>query len=86
MKDKLSPEQISGRLRVNYPDEVLMRVCHETIYQALYSSNKSTLKRSLVSAIRTGRTARKRRRKANQGGFEWRLRVAGNFCQGIASV
>lgn len=66
LKDKLSPEQISGRLRVDYPGDASMRVCHETIYQALYSSNKSTLKRSLVSAVRTGRTARKRRRKANQ--------------------
>lgn len=66
LKDKLSPEQISGRLRVDHPNDASMRVCHETIYQALYSGNKSTLKRSLVSAIRTGRTARKRRRKANQ--------------------
>ena len=35
LKDKLSPEQISGRLRRDYPTELVMRVSHETIYQAL---------------------------------------------------
>ena len=61
---KLSPEQISGRLRVDYPTQLSMRVSHETIYRALYSGSRNTLTRSVVSATRTGRTARKRRRKA----------------------
>ena len=64
LKGKLSPEQISGRLRVDYPTELSMRVSHETIYRALYSGSRNTLTRSVVSATRTGRTARKRRRKA----------------------
>lgn len=63
LKGKLSPEQISGRLRVDYPDELSMRVSHETIYRALYSSSRTALTHSAVSAVRTGRTTRKRRRK-----------------------
>lgn len=31
-----SPEQISARLREDFPDETEMRVSHETIYQAVY--------------------------------------------------
>ncbi|MEA9985793.1 IS30 family transposase, partial [Subtercola sp. RTI3] len=64
LKGKLSPEQISGRLRVDYPDDLLMRVSHETIYRALYSRSRNTLTRGAVSAVRTGRRARKARRKA----------------------
>ena len=66
LADKLSPQQISGRLRVDFPGEASMRVSPETIYQALYCGNRATLKRSIVSAVRTGRTARKRRRQGNE--------------------
>src|SRR5262245_34114495 len=31
-----SPAQIAARLVVEFPDRPEMRVCHETIYQALY--------------------------------------------------
>ena len=64
LKDKLSPEQISGRLRRDYPTELVMRVSHEIIYQALYSDTRNTLTRSVVPVTRTRRTARKGHRKA----------------------
>src|SRR5215208_7010104 len=31
-----SPEQISGRLRLDFPDDASMRVSHEAIYQSLF--------------------------------------------------
>lgn len=67
LKDKLSPDQISGRLRRDYPTELVMRVAHETIYQALYSVTRNTLTRSVAPVIRTRRTVRKGRRKAIEG-------------------
>ncbi len=32
-----SPEQIAGRLLVDYPEDTGMRVCHETIYRFVYA-------------------------------------------------
>lgn len=32
-----SPEQIAGRLKLDFPEDQTMRISHETIYQALYS-------------------------------------------------
>lgn len=56
---KLSPEQISNRLKVDHPDDESMRVSHETIYQALYFQARGGLKREVQTALRTGRTIRK---------------------------
>ena len=33
---RFSSEQVAGRLRLEYPEDVEMQVSHETIYQALY--------------------------------------------------
>src|SRR5436190_7610263 len=53
-----SPEQISNRLRVEFPDDASMRVSHEAIYQALYVQGRGALKRELVACLRTGRALR----------------------------
>jgi transposase, IS30 family len=54
-----SPEQITGRLKRDFPDDPEMRVSHETIYQALYVRPKSELAKQVTKALRTGRTRRK---------------------------
>ena len=53
-----SPEQISNRLRVEFPDDQAMRISHEAIYQALYIQGRGALQRELVTCLRTGRTLR----------------------------
>ena len=58
-----SPEQIQWRLLTEFPDDVEMRVSHETIYQALYVQGRGRLKRELITCLRTGRTLRKPRRQ-----------------------
>lgn len=53
-----SPEQISNRLRIDFPDDASMRISHEAIYQALYVQGRGALKRELVACLRTGRALR----------------------------
>ena len=57
-----SPEQIAGRLKIDFPDEPEMWVSAETIYQSLYIQARGGLKRELTSYLRTGRSMRKPRR------------------------
>ncbi len=53
-----SPEQISSRLRFDYPEDESMRISHETIYHTLYIQARGSLKRELVACLRTGRALR----------------------------
>jgi IS30 family transposase len=53
-----SPEQISNRLRVDFPYDESMRVSHEAIYQALYVQGRGALRRDLSACLRTGRALR----------------------------
>lgn len=53
-----SPEQISHRLPVDFPDDESMRISHEAIYQALFIEGRGALKRELVTCLRTGRALR----------------------------
>ena len=70
--DKLSgaehccPEQISRRIRVEFPDDELMRISHKAIYQALYVQGRGALRRELTVCLRTGRALRKPRRRVDQ--------------------
>ena len=63
---KHSPEQIAHGLIKDFPDDLEMRVSHETIYQSLYVQGRGALKRELTRHLRTGRTLRKPRRQPGQ--------------------
>jgi len=53
-----SPEQISKRLQVDFPNDETMRISHEAIYQALFIQGRGALRRELVACLRTGRALR----------------------------
>ena len=63
---KYSPEQIAGRLKVDFPDQPEMQVSTETIYQSLYVQSRGALKRDLTRYLRTGRAVRRPSRKVGQ--------------------
>jgi len=59
-----SPEQISKRLREDFPDDPELQVSHEAIYQSLYIQGRGALRRELTQHLRTGRSMRKPQRQA----------------------
>lgn len=58
LRDDFSPQQISGRLAQDFPDDPGMRVSHETIYETLYLQARGELRTELTVALRAGRTQR----------------------------
>jgi IS30 family transposase len=66
LEKKYSPEQITGRLLVDFPDDPEMRVSPETIYQSLYVQSRGALRRDLAVCLRTGRALRSPSRKPGQ--------------------
>jgi len=62
-----SPEQISNRLRLDFPDDESMRVSHEAIYQSLFVQGRGALARELTACLRTGRALRVPRARARRG-------------------
>ena len=63
-----SPVQISRRLRIEFPGDPMMRVSHETIYQALYVQGRGELRRELARCLRTGRARRRPRGRDGRSG------------------
>ena len=66
-----SPEQISHRLRIDFPHDESMRISHEAIYQALYVQGRGALRRELSACLRTGRALRVPRARTQQQGKQF---------------
>jgi IS30 family transposase len=63
-----SPEEISQRLRIEFPDDPIMRVSHETIYQSIYVQGRGQLRRELARCLGTGRAQRRPRSRSETRG------------------
>ncbi len=61
LQRKWSPEQVAGRLRMDYPEDKQWRVSHETIYQFIYAHPAGELRKALIAALRQGHAKRKPR-------------------------
>src|SRR6202042_2646837 len=62
-----SPEQISGWLKAQYPDDEGMHVSHETIYRSLFIQARGALKKELMDHLRSKRRMRRSRHSSEQG-------------------
>jgi hypothetical protein len=71
-----SPEQISARLRLDFPDDESMRISHEAIYQSLYVQGRGALRRELTACLRTGTGAAGAQGQGVEGQPEFRDRRA----------
>lgn len=68
----MEPQQISRRLRLDFPGDETMRISHQAIYQSLYVQGRGALRRELTAYLRTGRPLRVPREQS-------RGRVNSNF-------
>jgi IS30 family transposase len=61
LERRLSPQQISARLKLDYPDEPELRIAPETIYKSLYVQSRGRFRKDLSKYLRSGRARRKPR-------------------------
>ena len=67
LRQRWSPEQITGWLKVEFPDDPELRVSHETIYLSLFVQSKGLLRKELSKELRTGRGVRRAGRISVRG-------------------
>ncbi|MGF6504460.1 IS30 family transposase [Paraburkholderia sp. 32] len=63
-----SPQQIAAKLRAMYPDDPSQHVSHETVYAAIYTYARGSLKPAMIAALRQEKPARGNRRTTLAGG------------------
>ena len=71
----LSPEQIAGQLRREFPEDPEMQVHHETIYRELFVQGRGALRAELHQCLRSGRARRVTRAEARQARDSGRGRI-----------
>lgn len=55
-----SPEQISGRIKKDYPDDTIMTISHEAIYRHIYLHRQAKLNRKLIALLPYHKSQRRR--------------------------
>ena len=66
LKAYLSPEQVAGQLRREFPEDLEMQVHHETIYRELFIQGRGALRAELHQCLRSGRARRVTRSEARR--------------------
>lgn len=59
----LTPDQISNRIKLDYPDNALMRISHESIYVYIYQRTKPKLRSKLIALLPQSRPVRQGKSK-----------------------
>ena len=55
-----SPEQISGRIKLDYPNDPIMSISHEAIYQHIYAHRQASLNKKLIALLPYHKSIRRR--------------------------
>ncbi len=66
LKCRWSPQQITRALRASYPDNLSMRLSHESIYVAIYRPSSGLLRKPAGSPLRTRRDHRRAHTRATK--------------------
>ena len=67
-KKHWTPEQIANRLKILYPNDMSMRISHESIYSYLYVFPRSLLKKEIIRALRRQHYSRRPRKPRHNCG------------------
>ena len=59
LKLRWSPQQISNRLKEDFPNDKTMSISHESIYKFIYTVARGELKKELISCLRYQKKKRK---------------------------
>ena len=87
MSERLwSPQQVSRRLRIEYPGDPMMRVSHETIYQSIYVQGRGALRKELAACLRTGRAIRRNRARLDNSASSGRIPGMVNISERPAEI
>ena len=54
-----TPEQIAGRVKKDYPNNPIMSISHESIYNHIYTRPQASLNRKLIKLLVRGKARRK---------------------------
>ena len=68
-----SPQQVSGWLKMEYPNDESLRVSHETIYRSLFIQARGALKKELIQHLRSKRRIRRSRHASVHGHSQGRI-------------
>lgn len=66
LSKKWSPEQISGRIKKDYPNDPVMSISHEAIYMHIYSHRQARLNKKLIALLPYHKTRRRKRKESQK--------------------
>lgn len=61
LRRRWSPREIVRHMKMEYPDDMTMRISHEAIYQYIYVLPRGSLKKELILALRQERKYRRKK-------------------------
>jgi len=71
-----SPEQISGKIKIDYPNGSLMNISYEAIYTHIYAHKQARLNKKLISLLPYHKTARRRANKKSKRGIKIKNQIS----------
>lgn len=65
LRQQWSPVEIAKRVRHEYPDDITMRISHESIYTYIYVLPRGGLRKELIACLRQERKLRQNRQRGH---------------------
>ena len=65
LRKRWSPREIVKRMQEEYPEDMAMRISHETIYRYIYVLPRGSLKTTFIQALRQARAYQRKRTRGN---------------------